>query len=425
MSLNGCILANYILQRSLGLQGNQYLTIPCLKVDVNTIDTPRRALRKEILLGTISSWPFYLVSVPKNRQNIPFFTHFFEDEIFFENITNENEYSRDVVSEETRNDSDIHFWSLSLGRPVQLEFKITFGPLSISNVPIALLTTIWDVERQTLVQVILRKHPWIPEEVESTGGGWVEVRKVRFKDFYAVSDIKSMAVPAGEESIYRNTCFSYLKHGLIPVLTNTRLIFFPYCYVNNWNDQILIEDRMWPLPSSFELEIWSNSSTQEPSPIVFELDLYIEKLLKDTNQGYSELYLSYFHTEFITSYKRKIDNSSPLDFKGVTIMAGGLGKTVLIITQLQIVPWERSVIPFHTRIWTLKNPVYRPIKVIQAGFSFLLGKKHQKHNCHQYCINNEYKLLYSYQNDGLNYSEGLNELHCEELGICLVNTGWC
>lgn len=238
MSLKGYFLVNYILQRSLGVHGNQYPTIPYLKVDVNTIDTPNKALRREILLGTISSWPFYLVSVPKNRQNIPSFAHLFENEIFFENIENENQYSRDIVSEEARNESDIHLWSLSLDRPVQLKFKITFGPLSISDMPIVSLTTIWDVKKQTLVQVLLRKHLWISEEVESMGGGWIEVRQVRFGDFYEVTDMKSMAVPAGEESIYNNACFSYLKYGLIPVLTNTRLIFFPY-YMNNWNNQVI------------------------------------------------------------------------------------------------------------------------------------------------------------------------------------------
>lgn len=135
--------------------------------------------------------------------------------------------------------------------------------------------------------------------------------------------------------------------------------------------------------------------------------------------------LNHFHTEFLTSYKRKIDNSSTLDFEGVTIIAGGIGKTVLVVVQLRIMPLKRSVIPFNLKIWTLKSPARTPIKAIQAGFSSILGKKLKTHNCREFCINNnEYKLMESYQNDGLNYSKSLKELHCEELGISFVNTGW-
>ncbi|KAG4302019.1 hypothetical protein PCK1_001694 [Pneumocystis canis] len=402
MYLKGCLLVNYVLQRSLGAyQKNRCSVIPSFKMDVNMIDTPDKALRKEVLVGTISSWPFYLVSIPKNKENMVSFTHIFENGTIFEDTISETVYSQEMINDETHNDADIHLWCLSLGQTVQLVHKITFGPLFVSDIPIVSLATIWDTENQALTQILLRKHQWIVEEAESVGGGWIEMRQVQLKPLHTISNMKSIAVPAGEESIYNNACFSYLKYGLIPVLTNTRLIFFPYYHTNNWNEQTFLEDKMWPSPSSFELKVWSNNSSQEPSPIVFELDLYIEKLLKETNCGSFGTYLDHFHTEFIPSYERKIDSSSMQNFEGVTIIAGGLGKTVLIVTRLQITPWKRYVVPFHTKIWTLKNPVRTPIKAIQAGFSFMLGKKHKAHNCRQYCIGNEYKLMEFYQNDGL------------------------
>ncbi|EMR09922.1 hypothetical protein PNEG_01681 [Pneumocystis murina B123] len=417
---------DYVFKRSLGIsQRNQHPEVPILKIDINTIDTPDKALRRDILLGTISSWPFYLVSVPKCTQNIPYFLHFFENETMFENIRERNENVNDTEEEEIRYEGDIHLWQLTPNEKVKLMKKITFKPLSINNIPIISLETIWDTTKHTLTQVLLRRYICVTDEMESMCGGWIEVRRVQLSPQNNILDMKSMAVPAGEGNIYNHACFSYLKYGLIPVLTNTRIIFFPYYHMNNYDDQTLYDNKVWPSSSSFELEIWSNTSSKELLPVVFELDLYIEKLLEDTNHCSSNIpVLNHFHAEFITSYKRKINNSSLLDFEGVTIIAGGLGKTILIVTQLRIIPWKRTVIPFNIKIWSLKTPARTPIKAIQAGFSFTLGKKLEVHNCHEHCINNKYKLMESYQNDGLGYSRSLKELRCEELGITLLNTGW-
>ncbi|KTW25997.1 hypothetical protein T552_03269 [Pneumocystis carinii B80] len=426
MTLKSQFYVDYVFKRSLGIcQKSQDLEVPILKIDINTVDTPDKALRRDILLGTISSWPFYLVSVPKYTRNTPYFLHFFENEAMFENIIDRNEDINETEEEEVRDEGDIHLWLLSTNEKVKLMKKIIFKPLSINNIPIISLETIWDTIKYTLTQVLLRRHICVTDEMESMCGGWIEVRRVQLYSQNNIMDMKSMAVPAGEGNIYNHACFSYLKYGIIPVLTNTRVIFFPYYHMNDYDNQTSYDNKFWPPSSSFELEIWSNTSSKELLPIVFELDLYIEKLLADTNQCSPDaLVLNHFHAEFMTPYKRKINNSSLLDFEGVTVIAGGLGKTILIVVQLRIIPWKRTAVPFNVKIWSLKAHVRIPIKVIQAGFSFMLGKKPEAHNCHEYCINDKYKLMESYQNDGLGYSTSLKELHCEELGISLLNTGW-